>query len=307
MKCTGLIDDKAVEAWRNAAITFFRNPIDAIYVYQLSNFMAQCDSKVEFDLENHSELDKRCSRYTKTYHLTTSSGHIRPYILHASVLPGPPSSSPPSISHFPSASNQEAQPQITHIPTLLSPAHSCIISSCLSDYSIRTKLPEPIHDPPYRILSDQSNPSKGLGLFATRPISRGELIVWERPGVIVPSLQLSQPEEGDGEEVYEALANAFFTYNEDGNSDIADDAFAVKQLLSNASHTRHDTIRNMAIAPLYQEMHWLKGVLRTNAIVLDLGFKDKDKNEGEREVYGGIFPLINRCNHRYQVHSFHLS
>lgn len=127
----------------------------------------------------------------------------------------------------------------------------------------------------------------------------------------MPSLRLSQREDGNGEggngeEVYEALANAFFTCNEDGSSGIADDAIPVKQLLLNPSHTRHDAIRNMAIAPVYQEMHWLKGVLRTNAMVLDFGFKDKENNEGEKEVYGGIFPLINRCNHRYLL-SFHLS
>ena len=49
--------------------------------------------------------------------------------------------------------------------------------------------------------------------------------------------------------------------------------------------------------PLEECESAVEGIVRTNALQLELDSKGKIPRE-EREVYGGVYPLINRGNHR---------
>ena len=45
----------------------------------------------------------------------------------------------------------------------------------------------------------------------------------------------------------------------------------------------------------------VEGIVRTNSLALQLNFPKSMANDGlDAKLYGGVYPLLNRCNHRYR-------
>ena len=108
-------------------------------------------------------------------------------------------------------------------------------------------------------------------MFATRDIAAGELIAIEHPALILPAASL--PEEA---------------YNEIGLQ-LPDRRRAELMAMANS--------RTMEECPSPVE-----GIVRTNALALQLKFPKSMENDGpDAKLYGGVYPLLNRCNHRYRT------
>jgi len=105
-------------------------------------------------------------------------------------------------------------------------------------------------------------------MFATRDIPAGELIAIEHPALILPAASL--PEEA---------------YNEIG-----------LQL----PYRRRTELMAMANSRTTEECPSpVEGIVRTNALALQLKFPKSMANDGlDSKLYGGVYPLLNRCNHR---------
>lgn len=185
----------------------------------------------------------------------------------------------------------------TVISTLVSTSEHYALLTLASSIS---SSPPPIKDPAHVI---RKTSTKGFGMFAQRDIAKGELIVWERPGIIAPGLEW---EDGkmkgtEREQVYGLLAHGFVDLESlgghPGNLGNVDIELVDVELIDEG-RKRLEDIRGMAISSCFGGEQWVEGVIRTNALVLEL-FKGnkKRKNEG-KVIYGGVCPLINRCNHR---------
>ena len=128
---------------------------------------------------------------------------------------------------------------------------------------------EPPHaavDHSYRIAE---SPGKGLGMFATRAIRKGELIHDERPIYVTSqSLQMS-PDQADD-------ANGTFYHN--AMSGLSSDAREAIMALSNSYPT--------------SSVHNLVGTLRTNYLQVDVT-PVPDPDSG----YLAVFPTLSRANH----------
>lgn len=147
------------------------------------------------------------------------------------------------------------------------------VISCLLNPSLISLLP----DSPFAQDSVQSSnttyrvlqtPRKGFGMFATRDIPAGELIAIEHPALILPAASL--PEEA---------------YNEIGLQ-LPDKRRAELMAMANS--------RTAEECPSPVE-----GIVRTNALALQLKFPTSMMNDTpDAKLYGGVYPLLNRCNHR---------
>ncbi|KAF8584458.1 SET domain-containing protein, partial [Ramaria rubella] len=110
----------------------------------------------------------------------------------------------------------------------------------------------------------KDSPGKGKGLFATRDIQFGQLIVDERPSIITPTT---------------FVFPAGFTVEE-----------FCKIILGYL--TKDDTKIVLSLANSKgPEFPTLAGIIATNALEIDL------KGGTNSEVYGGLFPTISRVNH----------
>ncbi|KAJ3481224.1 hypothetical protein NLJ89_g12229 [Agrocybe chaxingu] len=138
---------------------------------------------------------------------------------------------------------------------------SCLINPLLVPF-LPSPLPsrqQPPKDPSFAILP---TPNKGAGMFATRSIPAGELIVVEHPALILPSSKFPDA-------VYEALGAAL-------------------------PEKRRQEMVNMADCRGREECPTVvEGVVRTNALVLELDPEGR-LGEEEREIYGGRVSCINR-------------
>ncbi|RXW22477.1 hypothetical protein EST38_g3377 [Candolleomyces aberdarensis] len=121
-------------------------------------------------------------------------------------------------------------------------------------------------DPPFKVID---TPTKGFGMFAARPISKGSLIFVEHPIFIVPAMPLPK---GPGFQVYEQVG-----------SGIPEDQYQEMTTMANC--------RDFEECPSIVE-----GVARTNALNLEFRFPSIFDGSGGRH-YGGAFLKINRCNH----------
>jgi hypothetical protein len=147
-----------------------------------------------------------------------------------------------------------------------------IVISCLLNPSLISLLPDctfaqnPVQSISYCVLP---TPRKGFGMFATRDIAAGELIAIEHPALILPPASL--PEEA---------------FNEIGLQ-LPDRRRAELMAMANSRTTEE------CPSPV-------EGIVRTNALALQLKFPKSMANDGpDAKLYGGIYPLLNRCNHRY--------
>ncbi|KDR68442.1 hypothetical protein GALMADRAFT_257170 [Galerina marginata CBS 339.88] len=156
-----------------------------------------------------------------------------------------------------------------HIITLPSTTGNEAEISCLLDPDLIPFLPNPLpfanrpNDNPNFCVRQTVH--KGAGMFAVRDIPAGELIVAEHPALILPSGKF--PAE---------------VYNELGNR-LSKERRAVLLSLSNSR-------------PKEECESPVEGIVRTNALVLELDPKE-EISEDKREIYGGVYPFINRANH----------
>ncbi|KAF8584456.1 SET domain-containing protein [Ramaria rubella] len=112
----------------------------------------------------------------------------------------------------------------------------------------------------------RDSPGKGRGLFATRDIQFGQLIVDERPSIITPT-----------------------TFVFPAGSDVTAEEF-YKIILDYL--TKDDTKIVLSLANSKgPKLPFLAGIMATNAIEIDL------KGGTDSGVYGGLFPTISRANH----------
>lgn len=140
-------------------------------------------------------------------------------------------------------------------------------------------------------------------MFAQRDIERGELIAWERPGIIAPGLEWEggKAKATERKEVYELLADGFVELGSIGGHT----GEAVDGELKDEGRRRLEDIKGMAISSCFGGDQWVEGVIGANALVLELGNGNKKGKEERKVIYGGVYPLINRCNHRL-AHIFFL-
>ena len=149
-----------------------------------------------------------------------------------------------------------------------------IVISCLLNPSLISLLPDSsiaqnsVQNISYCVLP---TPRKGFAMFATRDIAAGELIEIEHPALILPAASL--PEEA---------------YNEIGLQ-LPDKRRAELMAMANSRTTEE------CPSPV-------EGIVRTNALALQLNFPKSMANDGpDAKLYGGVYPLLNRCNHRYRA------
>lgn len=145
------------------------------------------------------------------------------------------------------------------------------VISCLLNPSLISLLPDPsfaqnpVQSISYCVLP---TPHKGFGMFATRDIAAGELIAIEHPALILPAASLAEE-----------------AYNEIGLQ-LPDRRRAELMAMANSRTTEE------CPSPV-------EGIVRTNALALQLNFPKSMANDGpDAKLYGGVYPLLNRCNHR---------
>ncbi|KAF8161458.1 hypothetical protein B0H34DRAFT_380664 [Crassisporium funariophilum] len=146
------------------------------------------------------------------------------------------------------------------------------VISCLLNPALITLLPNPLppaqpptQNPSFHVLSTSN---KGFGMFATRDIPAGELITNEHPALILPAASLPK-------EAYDEIGMQLPKKQ--------------REILMTMANSR----------PLEECPSPVEGIVRTNALALDLQFPKSMENDGpSAKLYGGVYPLINRCNHR---------
>ena len=147
------------------------------------------------------------------------------------------------------------------------------VISCLLNPSLIPLLPNPTFAQNMVVQGSTSycvlpTPHKGFGMFATRDIPAGELIAIEHPALILPAASLLEE-----------------AYNEIGLQ-LPDKRRAELMAMANS--------RTIEECPSPVE-----GIVRTNALALQLEFpKSMANDELDAKLYGGVYPLLNRCNHR---------
>src|SRR5258706_9506244 len=154
------------------------------------------------------------SRSDQSWHVIvrTSTGHEQSCCFCTILLPGPSSSAPAgSICEEELCGNRTGilngrnlSVVSALIPTSRLPRFRALVSS------ISTPLPAISDPPPHAVRVTQN---KGLGMFARRDIRKGELIVWERPALIVPGLERN---EDTSQEAYRLITEGLLEFNDDG-------------------------------------------------------------------------------------------
>ncbi|PPQ89261.1 hypothetical protein CVT25_001345 [Psilocybe cyanescens] len=143
------------------------------------------------------------------------------------------------------------------------------VISCLLDPALIPLLPNPlpyahrpIDNPNFRVLQTAH---KGAGLFAARDIAAGELIIVEHPVLILPTGRFPAA-------IYDELGNRLPEKRR-------------RELLAMANSRSKDECESP-----------VEGIVRTNALMLELDPMGKISEE-KKEIYGGVYPTINRANH----------
>ncbi|KAG6832082.1 hypothetical protein H0H87_002910 [Tephrocybe sp. NHM501043] len=154
-------------------------------------------------------------------------------------------------------------------------------TSLLIDERIIPHLPTPVHPPRLTPLGEDGTPcfevrpagDKGLGIFATRHIATGSLIVVDHPAIITP-----------------------------GKIPLMNDArsSAYRSLFDALPLPRRDELRTMTNSRSPEECNTMEeGISRTNGAAVDLGLPDEFGVEAKE--YGAVFIIINRTNHRSAI------
>ncbi|KAL0952330.1 hypothetical protein HGRIS_006610 [Hohenbuehelia grisea] len=160
----------------------------------------------------------------------------------------------------------------------------CLVTGSAKRSILRTPgfphaLPSPALPVAYRVAP---TPNKGLGVFATRAIRLGELIVSERPLIISPAgmdLATDCPDDFTDEQVKQAsLAQR-------------------EKMMEVLVHTRmHPERREAYLALCNSHLHDgsgpLMGIMRTNGFGVDI-----EADKGIWGTYSGVFDHLSRVNH----------
>lgn len=170
---------------------------------------------------------------------------------------------------------------IVHKLLFHSPISAPTSCSLLIDSRIAPHLPTDLPSQNYRtpIASDgtpcfeiKDAGPKGFGMFATRPIPAGALILVEHPAIVTPASVPLDPEARNS--AYHALFAALPTDPRN-------------ELLTMTNCRSQDE------CPTTQE-----GIARTNGTAVDLEFPAQMAKDAESKEYGAVFLKINRSNHR---------
>ncbi|KAG6910419.1 hypothetical protein DXG01_010774 [Tephrocybe rancida] len=173
--------------------------------------------------------------------------------------------------------SSSSSPSFT-IHTLTYPDAPDCPTSLLVDERIIPYLPKPVHPSRLNPLDDNGKPcfeirpagaDKGLGMFATRHISTGSLILVDHPAILTPAkVPLTQ----------NARSSAY------------------RSLFEALPQPRRDELRTMTNCRSPEECETMEeGISRTNGTAVELGLPD-DIDVEARE-YGAVFLTINRSNH----------
>ncbi|KAK7460844.1 hypothetical protein VKT23_008775 [Stygiomarasmius scandens] len=149
---------------------------------------------------------------------------------------------------------------------------------------------DPSRPKPYTIVESTG---KGMGMFAARDIEWGELIVAERPMLVIP---VAFPYEGA------AVTPANFTTDHIQQLHLNQTEKVMEMLLSRMPKENQEAYKKLANCHKEDGSGPLYGIVRTNGF----GLEDYCKIEkpGHPERYSGIFKDLSRINHR-QVASTH--
>ncbi|PPR08242.1 hypothetical protein CVT24_001284 [Panaeolus cyanescens] len=186
---------------------------------------------------------------------------------------------------------------VIHTIHLSSPTGQDSTISCLIDPALIPLLPSPLPDPvqtydgepnfvikqsPRIDINTMQNEEIGLGIYASRFIPAGTLIAREHPALIVPAGSFPT-------EAYEEMGNA-----------LPEKRRAEMLSMANCYRVKEPKEGEEVVGEV-------EGIVRTNALVLDLktpvtSSRKRSRDEEDqiplaKEVYGGVYPLINRCNH----------
>jgi len=147
------------------------------------------------------------------------------------------------------------------------------VISCILDPALIPLLPDPLpcatkpYDHPDTCVRQTEH--KGAGIFSLRDIPAGEILIVEHPALILPSGKFAR-------EVYDELG-------------------------ARLPDARRAELMSMANARSKEECaSYVEGIVRTNALQLELDPKGQI-SEDQKEFYGGVYPHINRANHRYEA------
>jgi hypothetical protein len=149
----------------------------------------------------------------------------------------------------------------------------------LKDKRLIPKYPSPIRKPPTQVyeIRNTADPKIGLGIFATRDIQVGDLIVCERPLLLIPrlldsSVIIKPPtlKNTSHREAYESIFCPFF---------------------ERASKDKQDEFLKLANA--YPE-DGIMGTFRTNNIEHDIRASENQAGN----MYAAVYKIVCRVNHR---------
>jgi len=156
-----------------------------------------------------------------------------------------------------------------HDRTLLSIECSILLDSRVVPLLPRNLVQKPPPIQPF--FKIKSAGDKGAGMFATRDIPAGTLILVEHPVIVTPA---SVP--------------------------LPDRSGAYKALFNRLPPAAHQELLTMTNCRSPEECSTTEeGIARTNGTGIDLAFPPSMNNHPEVKEYGAVFLKINRSNHRY--------
>ncbi|THU87893.1 SET domain-containing protein [Dendrothele bispora CBS 962.96] len=146
-------------------------------------------------------------------------------------------------------------------------------------------LPDPARPKPYEIVK---SPGKGTGMFATRNIEWGELIIAERPMLVIPAISQVEAMAAKGFAKNYTLAQLRQAQMKEMESTMEILFNRMEREYQEAYKKLWNCHENDGSGPLF-------GIARTNGFVID--DYNEPNNPGDRPSYSGIFKDCSRINH----------
>ena len=124
-------------------------------------------------------------------------------------------------------------------------------------------------------------PNMGLGMFASRDINKGDLILAERPLAVMPKSPYPS--------IFDVQRYPSFDWED-----------FIKPLFDRLTPENQATFSALANSQIQNGVGPLYGVTRTNAFCIEFG-------EGIYNQYSAVYQYLSRMNHRYEyfMYSFH--
>ena len=149
------------------------------------------------------------------------------------------------------------------------------------------KYPFPIHNPstPAYVIRPTGRPGLGLGMFATRDLQPGELILRERPILLLPRLL-------DSPFITGQLPTFFPPQKNPANRAVWESIFC--PFFERISKEKQDEYRALGNSHPEDGVGPLLGTFRTNSFEHALGGQDV-----LNKAYSAIYKVMSRVNHRH--------